>query len=400
MNKQLLIVEESLRDLKAHWFEYIKTIADVSANNGWNTEVVCHIAVDKHIADTLNTLPVFKYARYLDNNSKSYPGEKYIGFIVHSIRVLKAMWPVLKKKKYDHIFVPTVLIHHLLAWYVIAAFHPNRPKRITLFFVTNPGVWNKDNKVALLPQKTILLKSLLRFFAGMVRKGKVTMAVETDGAKREFEQLAGFAFVLLPHPVPFLPKQQSTTNSYSGPLVFSCLGFARHEKGSDILKQVLLSYASSGLTDKKRFLVQWLDAFRMPDQTFCSNQELKSLDFVQLIDFSLKETEYANYLKQTDCMILPYRNSSYYARVSRIAIEAVSMGIPVIYTSGGWLQELMEKFGAGIGIEDESEQELINAIEKMQLNYSDYKQKALERITSVQEYFTPENFCKLLLQND
>ncbi len=35
MAKRLLVVEEALRDLKAHWFEYIKTIKYAAEKMDW-----------------------------------------------------------------------------------------------------------------------------------------------------------------------------------------------------------------------------------------------------------------------------------------------------------------------------------------------------------------------------
>ncbi len=93
----------------------------------------------------------------------------------------------------------------------------------------------------------------------------------------------------------------------------------------------------------------------MPDGTTCSPGEiLKNHPKVRVIDRAVQSQEYGYLLSETDCMILPYRNSSYHARVSRVAIEAVTNGIPVIYTNHGWLEETINHYGAGIGIEDES----------------------------------------------
>ena len=84
MSKTLLIVEESLRDLKAHWFEYIKHIATEAAQLGWRTQVACHSDVEVDIKKELDCLPVFKHARYLDSGKKKLPGEHYYGFVLHS----------------------------------------------------------------------------------------------------------------------------------------------------------------------------------------------------------------------------------------------------------------------------------------------------------------------------
>lgn len=404
--KRLLIVEEALRDLKAHWFQYIQTICKGVEADGWKVDVACNKQADPEILKTFSSFPIFRHARYLDNSKGRLPGERFFGFILHSIRVLMDLWPLLKKReRYNHIFVPTVLVHHLLAWYAIMLLHPNKPEKLTLFFVTNPGVWDSSKGKAFLPKSTILLKRLLKLFTSQVKSRKVELAVETEGAKKEFEVLSGLPVTLLPHPVPFSGKHKQERQIQSeqtrvNQVAFSCLGFARHEKGSDLLKAAIESLV--GNKDfNGHFFVQWTDSFKMPDGSLCDpGPVISTHPKVTIIDRPVHSDEYYELLLKTDCMVLPYRNSSYHARVSRIAIEAVCLGIPVIYTKGGWLQETIESFGSGIGIEDESIDSLKKAIILMDNEFENYSANAVKIAEKAIEYYAPENFCRLLLNRE
>lgn len=439
MTKTLLIVEEALRDLKAHWFEYIKTIAQAAETQNWSVDVACHQAADPDIQTAFSTFPIFHYARYLDNNTQKLPGERYYGFILHSFRCLTVLWSLLaKQKRYDHIFVPTVLVHHLLAWWIIAQFHPHKPHHLTLFFVTNPGSWNQQTKTSFLPKSSQLLALLLRGFRKLVQQGRVTLGVETKGAKREFESLTGLPFKLLPHPVPqpnaileetitestkphticltnkvshqifnleSSPQENqsalATLNSTSiHPTRFACYGFARYEKGSDLLKAALEHLLKDQPDLNAQFRIQWTDPFGMPDGSLCEpSLFLTNHPQVSIINRPLLTDDYQALLHTTDCMILPYRNSSYYARVSRVAIEAACLGIPMIYTKGGWLEETVMEFGAGIGIEDENVDELFEAIKTMLSEYAIYHKSALMKRERARQYFSGESFCRLLFAN-
>jgi glycosyltransferase involved in cell wall biosynthesis len=404
MPKKLLIVEEALRDLKAHWFEYIKTIDGCAENLGWDVEVACHEDAAPEIIKAFNSLPIFEYARYLDHDKKKLPGEKHYGFILHSIRIQKSLARLFKNnKKYDDVFVPTVLIHHLLAWYYIMKFNPNRPKHVTLFFVTNPGVWDAETKKSFFPKSSIILRYLLRLFSSLVKSGKVTFAVETKGAKTEFESLCALPFKLLPHPVPFNQTSQidaDKSNSYLNEnLSFACYGFARHEKGSDLLRSAIEQILKDKPEFKGHFTIQWTDSFKMPDGTDCGPGEiLTNHPKVTIINRAVMSDEYNQLLAQTDCMILPYRNSSYYARVSRVAIEAAANAIPIIYTKNGWLEETAVDYGAGIGIEDESVTDIIGAIYSMQINYASYRLNAQQAVQRAHDYYSPNHFVHLLLE--
>ena len=402
MPQTLLIVEEALRDLKAHWFEYIKTIVQAATAQNCSVEVACHQTADPAIQSAFSTFPIFRYARYLDNQSRKLPGERYYGFILHSIRSLRALWPLLRQREpYTHIFAPTILVHHLLAWWIILRFHPHRPQHLTLFFVANPGIWDPKRQTATLPRSLFMLRiqrSLLRLFQTQVRQGTVTLAVETQGAKQEFEALTGLNFQLFPHPVPSVPKFERPRAKQSS-LLFACYGFARYEKGSDLLKTAVQHIVTQTALSSK-FCIQWLDPFRLPDGSVCAPEALSLFPQVRIIDHPLLSDEYQTLLQQTHCMVLPYRNSSYHARVSRIAIEAACLGIPMIYTQGGWLEDVVQEYGVGMGIEDENLDDLIAAIFTMTENYDIFRQQAIDRQTKAQQYFSGATFCQCLLHQN
>ena len=397
MSKKILIVEESLRDLKAHWFEYIKTINTAALADSWQVDVASHRDVASEIKSKLAVFPLFRHAYYLDNKKKKLPGWRYYGFIVHSLRCLRVLFPFLQQQaRYNEIFVPTVLTHHLLAWWAIANWHPRAPKHITLFFVTNPGVWHRDKQQSVLPKSSYLQGWLLKLFASLVKQGKVTLVVETKGAKQEFEQLTGLPFRLLPHPVPEFNFESATTES----LNFACYGFARYEKGSDLLKKTISQILNQQPDFKAEFRLQWVEPFTLPDGNICQpDSQFCQHSQVSIIDRPLLSHDYQKLLQDTKCMILPYRNSSYHARVSRVAIEAVCLGIPVIYTKGGWLEEIITEFGSGIGIEDESITDLTAAIKLMSANYQEYRQQALNKKQTAQKYFSGQNFFNLLISS-
>jgi len=395
MKKSLLIVEESLKDLTGHWFEYINTITTAAEADNWQVDVACHKDVTTQIKEKLSLFPIFHHAYYLDNKIKKIPGFRYYGFILHSFRCLKVLWPFLQQRsRYEYIFLPTTFTHHLIAWWIISQFHPCKPKHLTLLFLTSPGVWNREQKTSYLPTSSLLQGLLLKLFRKLSINDNVTFSVQTQGAKREFETLTDLEFKLLPQPVPILDIPHSHFPLFN----FACYGFARYEKGSDVLKQAISKLLSQQSDFNARFRIQWVESFNLPDgsvcqleSNFCQHQQ------VEIINRPLLTEDYQKLLQDTGCMILPYRNSSYYARDSRIAIEAVCLGIPIIYTKGGWLEDVVQEFGAGIGIEDENSDELVAAIVLMFNNFQDYQQQAIAKKENARQYFSGQNFCRMLL---
>lgn len=400
MTKRLLIAEEALRDLKAHWYEYIKTINDEFITEGWNVDVACHHNAEDTVTRTFSAFPVFKVSRYLGDFTYKLPLERYYSFLTHSIRVITKMWPLLNRhKKYNQIFVPTVLQHHLIAWWIIMNFHPVKPDHLTLFFVTNPGVWVEKKKKPVLTGSAKIIGKLIGLFGKLEKKGQVTLAVETKGAMKEFTTISGLTFKLFPHPVPIEEKEINRKElSEKDPAVhFACLGFARYEKGSDQLKVALEKLIQSRVEGWK-FTIQWTDPFMLPDGQECAPGELlEHSQQVEIVDKPLDSDEYRSLLENVDCMVLPYRNSSYYARLSRILVEAVCLGIPIIYTKSGWMEETVLEYGSGKGIEDGDYLALADAITELSDNYSFYKVQAKKNAKKAINYFSANNFVKSLL---
>ncbi len=400
--KRLLIAEESLRDLKGHWFDLLKVTEQTARKMGWEVDVAMHVDAVPEIERSFNSHKVFKHAKYLDGGKK-YPFERYYSFILHSYRIYKQIKPFLKSKQpYDTILVPTVMVHHLLAWHMVMSLS-NAPKHLTLFFITNPGEWDAAAKAPFFPKSTIILKKLLLRFKKLVASGKVTLAVGTVGNKAEFEKLTGLPFTMAPQPVPidaekvYALKQQEQQKQNNG-VVFSCLGFARHEKGSDLLKIAIEKIFTSNPDFGGRFMIQWVDPFMMPDGSVCEPGEfLVNHPNVEIIDRGVLADEYTRLLAKADCMVLPYRNSSYYARVSQVATECNCICTPIIYTKGGWLEETVSGYGAGIGIEDESVDSLVAAILNMQKEYNAYQAAAKTVMLQARTYYSPQHFVSILL---
>ena len=128
-----------------------------------------------------------------------------------------------------------------------------------------------------------------------------------------------------------------------------------------------------------------------PDPTLVAS------DRYLLVNELLTRQAYAELLCSSDLIILPYRRSSYYNRVSRVAIEAAIYGIPLVYMSGTWCEELVTLTGAGVPILEETPDAvthaLLTAIQSLQI----LNQRAQTAKSLVQSHFSADRFCQLLL---
>jgi glycosyltransferase involved in cell wall biosynthesis len=95
-------------------------------------------------------------------------------------------------------------------------------------------------------------------------------------------------------------------------------------------------------------------------------------------------------------MVLPYRRSSYFARTAGVAVEAVTAGVPIIFTRGTWCDGLVKNYGAGIGVPDGDVEALVQAIEEIVDNFAVYKAKAECKTAEARRLNSAEVFLEKL----
>jgi hypothetical protein len=101
-------------------------------------------------------------------------------------------------------------------------------------------------------------------------------------------------------------------------------------------------------------------------------------------------------LARSDFAILPYRQNSCHHRVSRVAIEAASRGIPLIYTSGTWTREVAELAQSGFEIREETGESVKEAIEEVVCRRSELRRAAVDGAERVACYHSASQFRKQL----
>ena len=237
------------------------------------------------------------------------------------------------------------------------------------------------------------------------------------------------------------PEALSPATSYAPPatsaqpIVFGCYGAARWEKGSDIFQEAIklilknqvvggecllaniqsesacetgpsfLPVTSNSLPARAagrplRFAIQWVEDFRDGEGNLVSiDPWLKNHPQVEVIGRYFQGNEYDQQLERTDVMVLPYR-SPYRLRVSRVVIEAMLHGIPVIATRGTTLFEQAEEYGVLVGCQEGSAESLAQSILEMAEGFEKVRVSAMERAKTAPDSFSVEYFRDLLAKNE
>lgn len=396
----------------------------------------------------------------------------------------------------DWIFVPTVLVHHLLGWWMLlkTGLVPKR-SRVLLFFPNLPIRLDNAGKPAWSGGPTT--KMLAWLFAEIrkeVESGRVVLGVETHAMRRALESLIRTRVVYLPHPVEFhaetrrrggvesseclttedtestedqfvqkqggawasqagasepdslasklavSPVSESLTRSASAlaslpatsytppatsakPIFFGCYGAARWEKGSDVFQEAIKLILKKEVVSEKWqvasgknqtqpatrcqlavtaasrslcFAIQWVQDFEDEKGNLVQlDPWLKNHPQVEVIGRYFAEGEYEQRLARTDVMVLPYR-SPYRLRVSRVVIEAMIHGLPVIATKATTLFEQAGEHGVVVGCEEGSAESLAQAILEVLEGFETMQAEAMQKAEKASESFSVGYFRESL----
>lgn len=410
---KILISEEALQNENGHWPTYIAGVADGLRSLGDDVDVLTHQAATASIVRQVGGVPWFSRNCWLDAASQGA-----VGGIRHNLTFRKELISWLKSHQpYDWVFALTMRLQHLLAFALLSS-DKKLPDttRYLLLFVQGFGLYSGLGKPTSFPRNgsTLLARVCFRLLAPAVRRGQVVLAAETKGMQDELRRFTGLPVALFPHPVEFnaesgkrkMERQQSETkNQEQGTknkkqaLTITCPGFARHEKGNDLLQEAVKQMLNGTFAERYHFVMQWPESFTMPDGSrLGSDHSLSSDPRVEFLNENLNAEAYERLLNRTDLVVLPYRRSSYYHRVSRVAIEAASRGIPLVYTAGTWTEEIAEMTGCGVAIQDETseavENALIAAVERFEVLSRDASRSALK----VANYHSAERFRDLFME--
>ena len=385
-----LIVEDALRNKKGHWFEYLGTFARELQALGDEVTILADRSAEPFIVEQLRAKPVLPASIWHRMGDSAGALRRYLRVPTHGWETYRVIKTFLRSgEKHDVIFVPTVLVHHLLGWvWLIKRVLRNTPSRVILFFPNTPiQLDSKTNETSWQPAPTAkLFGRLIRSLKNEVNQGRVILGVETHPMRDALTRLTGVPFTYFPHPVHGAEVENKKVSPVSRTLTFSSFGSARHEKGSDVLVAAVEEYCRRYPNSRVQFMLQSVDG----DASLWAR--LKGNPRVQLISGYFSDGEYIQHLAQTDALLLPYRRSSYGLRVSRVVIEAMVHGIPVVTTRGTTLEDQAKEFGAAVFCEDENVDSLVQAIREMEQHFLEKQQAAESKKTLVRNHFSVQQF--------
>ncbi len=394
-----LIAEDALRDRKGHWFEYIQTFVQGLSELNDEVTVWSDRKAEPFVTDELESVPLLPESIWHRMSDDASRITRYARVPLHAAATYRCVSRGLHSSpQFDVIFVPTVMVHHLLGWYWLLKVGRIPVGTTVLFFFPNlPITLDRGGIPKWIDSPTTkLLAFLLRGLLPLIRNRRVVLGVETHEMQQAFQTLSGCEVVYLPHPVS--ERHCSPPGPAHQPLA-ACYGAARHEKGSDIFQKAILHILQHCSQPAARFAIQWLEDFEDTEgQKVQLSDALRTSPFVDVISRYFVGNEYQDRLSCTNLMVLPYRSNAYGLRVSRVVIEAVVSGMPVLVTAGTTLASQLQAFGAGECFVENDHFDLAAKVQTLATQFAEYQEKAHALKAAAAAHFSVQNFRNLLLK--
>jgi glycosyltransferase involved in cell wall biosynthesis len=453
---RILITEEALRLGNGHWPSYVQDLAEGFRAAGDHVDILAHKQAQPKVFEAVpGAIPWFSRDCRADPRSQGL-----IGGIRHNFSFARDLRAWLEQNgPYDWVLSLSSRPKHLMGFALLSKRNARREiaqTRFVVMFVLGFGRFAGAGKPAVFPKRpvTYFTKFCFWLVADAVRRGQVVLAAETKGMQAEVERFSGLPAVLFPHPVemPAEPQEENAEKLKAGrpaadsggliadseaasltgthdegleaggsedteapnlrpysldapakPVVVTAPGYARYEKGSDLLQgaiKILLKKMRDDMeVPRLRFVLQWQEEFVTPEGEMVSpNPELKASPDVEFLDGIRVGEAYLDVLRGADLIALPYRCRAYNRRVSRISVEAALMGKPIVYMRHTWSGEVAELAECGAEIPEETPEAIAEALLQAARNLPWLAEKARTGRNKVAEFYSVETFRKILLQ--
>jgi len=399
---RLLIAEESLKDHHGHFFSYARGVAEFNEADGVEVEIAAHEDVSRDLEWSLPVHAIFETS-FWDGSYPLWPERKRRRREVlranrRAYRELAAHFA--RSERYDLVFVPTVIVHQLLAWWAILwRFGGRKIGRAVLLLRLGPAEPDLNPDAAMEAWSTRFLRRCLRLFRPLVRRGRVRFASDNEALAREYEALCGLPFTVIPSAQRSTKELPPPRPRQAGdPVRFVSLGPAQYIKGTDVLLDAIRLLRDDPPAVPLRFVIHWpvAEAYAPDREPLRADEDLAASGWVEYVRRILSAEEYDELLCSADCAILPYLPHPYRLRTSGVLVEAALAGIPMIVAAGTTLEEGLRAFGSGLVVAPANASDLAAGIRAFAADASAHVARARERAAVARAHHAPARFQERL----
>jgi len=213
------------------------------------------------------------------------------------------------------------------------------------------------------------------------RQPHLQILAPTDSVARFFRD-CGFDAVAVPYPLAADARPAASQAGTFDHLLVA--GGARVDKGFDCNVELAELMAQRGLDWPLTIQVSREERHR---DDAALTQWIERLRACKLPRLTLREDtpSPADYRRLFDGAVVlqPYRPGAFADRVSGVTLDALAAGAPVIATDHTWMARLVQRFDAGVVLQERTPQALVAAIERVLADHAAYAQRALQAAAQV-----------------
>ncbi len=379
----LFIIDQSLKEMGGHHFDYVRLIAEAAGKNGFDTIIGTHRDLRQDAERELSELAeVRKYFRETTYSSLSHlaglrelvcrtasadPPSQAIA--KGRIRGWQRDWTEQRKSRgrarllrifaedcerffapssmeeTDHVFFPTMSEIEFMG---LAAYLGNHPRSIAAtwhtqfhfsMFAGRPDEFENQSQTA------DLLTNAFQTALARAPYHSIRAYTTSEELADQYNGMSLLPFTSLPYPVDprlYAGSMSTTPRSKKAPLKITVAGGIRREKGqktvvSELINSIWERHIASG---NVRINIQ-----AGKPKTFAPKRVLGSRkvdpqsyrDGVRIHRHPLPQSDYVELIQQADVGLFCYDSRRYYSRRAGILSEFLASGKPVIVPAGSWL---------------------------------------------------------------
>src|SRR5262249_3869972 len=130
-------------------------------------------------------------------------------FLLRQLNTIRHNWMVYRTMRnlvasdgpFDCVLAPTVTIHHVVGFGLLAAtVAPRRMKRLVLFFRNSIGAYLASGELKISRVKGTIWRIAFRVMRRQVVMGRITLATDSPRLAKEYRLLAGASLEVFPQP--------------------------------------------------------------------------------------------------------------------------------------------------------------------------------------------------------
>lgn len=215
-----------------------------------------------------------------------------------------------------------------------------------------------------------------RFFSSIAHKQPHLRFMAPTESVADFFRQCGIPLVsVISYPVATtLPAQENMTTGFRHVLY---AGAARRDKGFGLVTDLVehLAHTSDDLPVTLQVSAEHYGKQEEQVRSDILRLEKTAYPLLKLCPETLASQEYRLLYRGAICLQL-YHQQDFADRISGVTLDAMSAGAPVVTLAGTWIARVVQRFGAGIVIDEPTPSAVLGAVRQIVAGYADYRDRA------------------------